>query len=211
MFVTRIKLKNWRNFRSADIALRDRTFLLGANASGKSNFMDAFRFLRDISKPKGGGLQQAIADRLGVSKLRCLHARRDPEVRIEIHCSDNVDDPDPAWRYILGFKPEGKGAQRVLISAEVVFRGTKSCWSAPLLRIKRTMSVSLKRILSKFKPTLSFENSLYFLGPPRICTWCPSFLNLLTISVDAAWRAIRLARVSWSALRKQPQKRERLD
>ncbi|EOH6076278.1 AAA family ATPase [Burkholderia cenocepacia] len=131
MIVTHLKLKNWRNFREVDVPLRDRTYLLGANASGKSNLLDAFRFLRDVSKPQGGGLQKAIHDREGIQKLRCLHARRDPEVSIEVHVAENVDDDKPLWRYILGFKPEGKGAQRTLISIEQVWQGEKCLLNRP--------------------------------------------------------------------------------
>lgn len=75
-FVTHVVLRNWRNFRLVNVPLRENSFLLGPNASGKSNLLDVFRFLRDISKPQGGGLQKAIKDRGGISKLRCLHARR---------------------------------------------------------------------------------------------------------------------------------------
>lgn len=121
MIVTHVKLKNWRNFRDADVPMRDRTYLLGANAAGKSNFLDVFRFLRDISKPQGGGLQKAVADRGGIQKLRCLHARKDPEVRIEVHLAAGPDDGAPTWKYVLGFKPEGKGAQRTVISTEQVW------------------------------------------------------------------------------------------
>ena len=126
MIVTRLKLKNWRNFVDIEVPLSERTYLLGANASGKSNFLDVFRFLHDISKPQGGGLQKAIGDRGGIQKVRCLHARRDPEVRIEIHLSDSTDDRIPVWKYLLGFKPEGKGAQRTLISVEQVWKKGKS-------------------------------------------------------------------------------------
>ncbi len=126
MIVTRLVLKNWRNFLEIDVPLSESTYLLGANASGKSNFLDVFRFLHDVSKPQGGGLQKAIADRGGIQKVRCLHARRDPEVRIEIHLSDSRDDRKPAWRYVLGFKPEGKGAQRTLISSEQVWKRGQS-------------------------------------------------------------------------------------
>lgn len=122
MIATRLILKNWRNFRDVDVPLTERTYLIGANASGKSNFLDVFRFLHDVSKPQGGGLQKALADRGGIQKVRCLHARRDPEVRIEVHLSEDRDDPSPDWKYILGFKPEGKGAQRTLISIEEVWR-----------------------------------------------------------------------------------------
>ena len=52
---------------------------------GKSNLLDIFRFLRDIAKVEGGGFQKAVKDRGGVSKIRSLAARRDPEVTIEIH------------------------------------------------------------------------------------------------------------------------------
>lgn len=122
MLVQRLILKNWRNFQQADILLRDVTYLVGANATGKSNLLDVFRFLRDVCKPKGGGLQTAVAERGGISKLRCLHARRDPEVRIEVHLAESADDPQPLWRYAIGFKSEGKGAQRILITEETVWK-----------------------------------------------------------------------------------------
>ena len=60
MIVSSIKLKNWKNFQNVDVKLKERVFVVGPNASGKSNFLDVFRFLRDIAKP-GGGLQKAVA------------------------------------------------------------------------------------------------------------------------------------------------------
>ena len=44
-----IKLRNWKNFGNVAVALSDRMFVIGANASGKSNFLDAFRFLKDVA------------------------------------------------------------------------------------------------------------------------------------------------------------------
>ena len=131
MLITRIKLKNWRNFREADVPLSMRSYLIGPNASGKSNLLDVFRFLRDVCKPSGGGLQKAVEDRGRISKLRCLHARRDTEVRIEVHLAESADDAEPTWKYILGFKPEGKGAQRLLVSTEEVWRGTRRILNRP--------------------------------------------------------------------------------
>jgi len=120
MLLTNIRLKNWRNFQTLDLPLRGVSYVLGPNASGKSNLLDALRFLRDVSKTKGGGLQAAISERGGISKVRCLHARRDPEVEIDIELSEDVDLP-VKWRYVLAFKPEGKGAQRLLVSREQVW------------------------------------------------------------------------------------------
>lgn len=125
MVITRIKLKNWRNFREAEARLKRTSYVIGPNASGKSNFLDVFRFLRDICKAEGGGLQKAIKDRGGIKKLRCLHHRQDSEVRIEVHFADSFDSSQAKWRYVLGFKPETVGARRTLITVEEVWDGKK--------------------------------------------------------------------------------------
>ncbi|MHB1125147.1 MAG: AAA family ATPase [Ramlibacter sp.] len=137
MLITRLKLKNWRNFREVDVSLGPRAYVIGANASGKSNFLDAFRFLRTIAQSEGGGLQKALKDRGGLSKLRSLHARRDPEVRIEVDVSESAEDDEPKWRYVLAFKSEGKGLQRVLIEEEAVFRDGEKLFSRPTPADKR--------------------------------------------------------------------------
>lgn len=87
--------------------------------------------MKDICKPQGGGLQKAIADRGGIQKLRCLHARRPPEVRIELTLADRIDDPKEVWKYHLAFMPEGKGAQRTLIKEEKVWHNDKILISRP--------------------------------------------------------------------------------
>lgn len=119
MIISRLQLKNWRNFKKVEVALRERVFVIGPNAAGKSNLLDVFRFLRDVAKAEGGGLQRAVKDRLGITKLRSLFARKDTEVLIEVELSEREDAP-PVWRYTLGFKSEGKGLQRVVITKEVV-------------------------------------------------------------------------------------------
>lgn len=120
MLITRLRLKNWRNFRDVDVKLGPRGYLIGANASGKSNLLDVFRFLRTLAQTDGGGLQKAIKERGGLAKLRSLHARRDPEVRVEVELAESPDASVPTWRYALAFKSEGKGQQRVLITEEAV-------------------------------------------------------------------------------------------
>ncbi|ERK17203.1 hypothetical protein L579_4099 [Pantoea sp. AS-PWVM4] len=131
MYITHIKLRNWRNFIDIETAIHECTWLLGPNASGKSNLLDVLRFMKDICKPQGGGLQKAIADRGGLQKLRCLHARRPPEVRIELTLADRIDDPNDVWKYHLAFMPEGKGAQRTLIKEEKVWHNEKILISRP--------------------------------------------------------------------------------
>lgn len=131
MLMTRLRLKNWRNFRDVDVRLGPRGYLIGANASGKSNLLDVFRFLRTLAQTDGGGLQKAIKERGGLGKLRSLHARRDPEVRIEVELADSIDAKVLTWRYVLAFKSEGKGQQRVLITEEAVHHLGQELFARP--------------------------------------------------------------------------------
>jgi predicted ATPase len=114
---THIRLKNWKNFADCDVPLANRVFLVGPNASGKSNFLDVFRFLRDLASP-GGGFQEAVRRRAGVSAIRCLAARRYPD--IEIHVTVQPDDGEPKWEYELAFNQDQQ--RRARIKGERVIR-----------------------------------------------------------------------------------------
>ena len=121
MLITRLKLRNWRNFSHIDVRLRETVYLIGPNASGKSNLLDAIRFLRDVATPRGGGLQTAIADRHGMSKLRSLIARTKPEVEICIELAEDEDRETPLWKYELAFTAETSGHRRNIITRESVW------------------------------------------------------------------------------------------
>ncbi|MES0119299.1 AAA family ATPase [Mesorhizobium sp. C277A] len=112
---TNVRLANWRNFAHADVSLAGRVFLIGPNASGKSNFLDAFRFLHDLVA-LGGGFQEAITKRGGVSKLRSLAARRYPDVEIAV--SLGTDEVPNIWTYEVTFTQDNR--QRPLLRREVV-------------------------------------------------------------------------------------------
>jgi len=98
--VTRLEFQAWRNFsRLTEVQLDGRAFFIGPNASGKSNILDALRFLRDVA---GEGLQGAITRRGGMSEIRSLHTRRFPGVRIAV---DVGSRENPArWSYQLHFR-----------------------------------------------------------------------------------------------------------
>ena len=130
MIVSHLSVKNWRNFQRVTVDLRERQFIVGANASGKSNFLDVFRFFRDIAKPEGGGLQKAVKDRGGVSKIRSLAARRDPEIELEIHLAESAGKP-PAWRYALGLRQETRGYRNTYLTHERVWKGTQQLLDRP--------------------------------------------------------------------------------
>jgi predicted ATPase len=116
MRITKISLENWKNFRSVKIDIGDRLFIIGANASGKSNFLDAFRFVRDIVK-HGGGLQYAVFQRGGISKIRCLSAREKPYIGIEIALKD---DKNIVWNYKLDIIQQTRGNRNAIIQQEIM-------------------------------------------------------------------------------------------
>ncbi len=127
MIVSRIVLKNWRNFREADLTLGNRAFLVGPNASGKSNFLDALRFLHDIAKD---GLEKAVRDRGGISKIRCLAARRHPDVELEVGLSESAGQ-EPLWRYSLAIKQQEHGLHLPYVGHERVWKGNEQLLDRP--------------------------------------------------------------------------------
>ena len=113
MYISHIKLRNWRNFKDAEAALGLRVFLIGPNASGKSNLLDAFRFLRDVAND---GLEKAVGDaRGGVSAIRCLAATRYSNVDVEVELTQ---DGESRWRYRLSVNQDN--VQRPEVREEVV-------------------------------------------------------------------------------------------
>lgn len=122
---SRVHLENWRNFGSVDAELAQRVFLVGPNAAGKSNFLDVFRFLHDIVSV-GGGLEEAIRKRQGVSKLRSLSARRLSDVVIKV---DLTGSNGASWQYELALGHDAK--QRPQIKRERVAHGDKELFARP--------------------------------------------------------------------------------
>jgi len=58
MKITRLQAQNFKSFDTVDVELGDLNVLIGANASGKSNFLSLLTFLRDIARD---GLEEAVS------------------------------------------------------------------------------------------------------------------------------------------------------
>jgi predicted ATPase len=166
MIISRLVLKNWRNFRLVDVRLTERVFIVGPNASGKSNLLDALRFLRDVAKP-GGGLQQAIFQRGGVSKVRCLAARREPDVELEVELSNGSTQPE--WKYAIGIKQQVRGHRQPILRFERVFKGGELVLERPDEQDKldevRLTQTHLEQISAnaKFRDVSRFLESIRYL------------------------------------------------
>jgi predicted ATPase len=176
MIVSRLIVKNWRNFPKVDVRLRERQFMVGPNASGKSNLLDVFRFLRDIAMTEGGGLQKAVKDRGGVSKLRSLAARRDPEIGIEVHLAEAPDDP-PAWRYGLGIKQETRGKRQTYLTHEFAWRGEEQVLDRPDNEDKADRDRLTQTYLEQINANQSFRDVAQFLQSVTYLHLVPQLLR----------------------------------
>lgn len=107
--ITRVELENWRNFRSVGVPLQQRTFVVGPNAAGKTNFLDALRFLREVAQPEGS-LVRAVGVRGGIAHLRSLHARQASDVRVAVE----VVIDSQTWRYELALSGTKTRALRIV-------------------------------------------------------------------------------------------------
>src|SRR4051812_20775417 len=67
VFLTRVVLRNYKSIGSCDVRLHPLTYLIGANGSGKSNFLDALHLVRDALV---GSLDNALSERGGLAEVR---------------------------------------------------------------------------------------------------------------------------------------------
>jgi predicted ATPase len=125
LYFSSVHLENWRNFVRADLTLQKRVFLVGPNASGKSNFLDVFRFLQDLVTV-GGGFQEAVHSRSGISSLRALAGRHPSDVVIQVAISED-EESEPLWRYELSFAHDKQHTP--IIKHEAVYKAGELLFS----------------------------------------------------------------------------------
>jgi predicted ATPase len=81
MLIQRLRVTNFRSFRELDLELSPFSVVVGANASGKTNFVQLFRFLRDVAIV---GFDVAIARQGGVEQIRGSHVGKSEPLTIEL-------------------------------------------------------------------------------------------------------------------------------
>jgi len=96
-----ISAQNFKSFRNLDIELPDFCAIVGPNASGKSNFVNLFRFLRDTRRV---GLDNAVSLQGGYEYLltRPVDDSRELRVAIRIERVEGGDSPDTMRRRRMG-------------------------------------------------------------------------------------------------------------
>ncbi|MDR0764066.1 MAG: AAA family ATPase [Synergistaceae bacterium] len=173
MKLKKISLVNWKNFQSVSAEIQDRLFIVGANASGKSNFLDAIRFMRDIVK-HGGGLQYAVSSRGGLSKIRCLSAREDPNVQIYMVFED---DENTQWGYSLSIGQEQRGKRNAIIKQECIKRDGVEILSRPNKNDTEDEDMLTQTHLEQITTNKEFRDIIRFLEPIKYTHLVPQLLK----------------------------------
>ena len=102
-FITRVVLKNYKSIAACDVQLQPLTFLVGRNGAGKSNFMDALRFVADALNLDLG---HAIRDRGGINDVR-RRSRGHPNhfsIRLEFVLPEGLTGH---YAFRIGTRPPG--------------------------------------------------------------------------------------------------------
>lgn len=111
IMITQLRLKNWKSFRDATLFIDPVTILIGTNASGKSNMLDALLFLQRVAS--GVGIYQAIHGDLNLLPIRggmeWVCRRTSSIFSLEILL--NTEDRDIEYRYALSVKVNGVRAE----------------------------------------------------------------------------------------------------
>lgn len=125
-----ITIKGFKSIKSIErLEMRPINILIGANGSGKSNFIGAFRFLREIRE---GRLQVSVAEAGGADSLLHFGEATTPAIEFELSFRSKTNG------YSLRLGPAA--GDRLFCSSEEV-----SYWSGPpyaMPKIERLVGVS---------------------------------------------------------------------
>ena len=168
---TKLRLKNWKNFKSVEVDLNNRMFLVGPNASGKSNLLDVFRFLRDLAS-LGGGFGEAVHRRSGVNSIRCLAARRYPDVEIgvELHGVEGH-----RWKYELAFHQDNR--RRPMVRKERILRDGEAIIDRPDAEDSKDTQRLTQTYLEQVNVNQPFRELVVFFASIRYLHIVPQILR----------------------------------
>lgn len=80
-YLEHLKVRNFKSFKELDLELNQFNVIIGANASGKSNFIQIFNFIRDVRKR---GVDNAISLQGGIEYLRNFKLGQEQNLVIEL-------------------------------------------------------------------------------------------------------------------------------
>lgn len=109
--IKRIELRNWKSFKNSILYIDQMSFIIGANASGKSNALDALDFLQRLSE--GANISDSVKDSRG--GFDWLIMNEESEASLKVIVKEN----DMEYRYDLTLRRMDK---TIVIYKESLYR-----------------------------------------------------------------------------------------
>lgn len=113
-FLRRVRIRGYKSIAFCDVTLEPLTILVGRNASGKSNFLDALGFLRDLMEMPA---TKAVNERRG---WRTVHSRLIAAPFIEMEIESTFESLGMLWEADYSFCLEAVDQHQIRVRNERV-------------------------------------------------------------------------------------------
>lgn len=102
VFLKTVSIRNYKSIAECDVELGRLTLLVGRNGSGKSNFLDALRFVTESLETS---VDHALRDRGGITAVRRISTGhpRNFSIALQLHLPDQAVD----YAFEIGSQPKG--------------------------------------------------------------------------------------------------------
>src|SRR5437899_9031151 len=100
----KVHIKNFKSLKDVTLELGRNNVLVGPNMSGKSNFLDFFKFVQDLLVPSAGmqpGVQNALNPRNGFRRVAWGGGHDNLIIRFAIDGNSGQGTKKFDWRYEL--------------------------------------------------------------------------------------------------------------
>ena len=144
--IRRVELRNYRSIEHCDVELGPLMFLVGPNASGKSNFLDALRFVADCLNTS---VSTALRSRGGLKQV-CHHSGPGFSIKLTIALADEY-----IVEYLIEIGAGEKGAIEI----------THETFTSSMIQYKRSRSELLD--VSSASISFNFRKEISSLPPPQ--------------------------------------------
>ncbi len=123
-FLRRVRIRGYKSLADCDVTLEPLTVLVGRNGSGKSNFLDALAFTRDVIDL---GVAKAIRERRGWKAIR-PSAEPDGSIRVEFEF--DLQYARGPWLGVYSYEISTQAGMSIGVRSErLVMRHCESDWS----------------------------------------------------------------------------------
>ena len=104
LLIKHIKVQNFKSFADLDLDLKRFNVIIGANAAGKSNFVEIFRFLRDARRHGLDGAVSMQGGPLYINNQRLADKSTVIEVETQLSEGKHIPVPIESKLYVVGGK-----------------------------------------------------------------------------------------------------------